>query len=443
MRKMKESGIDWIDTIPENWKVDKFKNGFSFGKGLNITKENLTLTGTKVISYGQIHSKLNKTTGIDDSLYRFVSDDYVETSPAALVSKGDIIFADTSEDYAGIGNCVHIDIDDAIFAGYHTVIAHPEENENSKYLSYLFLTDCWRSQIRSSVSGIKVFSITQKILKQLSIILPPVEEQNKITAFLDDKCARLDDIIAKQNQVIEKLNEYRLSLITEAVTKGLNKDVAMKDSGIDIIGYIPQSWELRKLKSLTKIISKGTTPSTIGKDLLESGNIKFIKAENIQNNQIISYPEFFIDDETNELLKRSQLEESDILFVIAGATIGKTAIITDAFLPANTNQAVSFIRLKDRNNSHYVWYYLQSHYVRNILNQLAVQAAQPNLSMKDMGEFYVPFPDEFERNQIADYLDKKCAAIDDSIAKRQQLIEKLTEYKKSLIFEVVTGKKEV
>lgn len=436
MRKMKESGIDWLDTIPENWKVDKFKNGFSFGKGLNITKENLTLTGTKVISYGQIHSKLNKTTGIDDSLYRFVSDDYVETSPAALVSKGDIIFADTSEDYAGIGNCVHIDIDDTIFAGYHTVIAHPEESENSKYLSYLFLTDCWRSQIRSSVSGIKVFSITQKILKQLSIILPPVEEQNKITAFLDDKCARLDDIIAKQHQVIDKLNEYKSSFVSKAITKGLDSTADLKESNVEWIGEIPKHWTPIKIKYASKIMRGRFNHRPRNDPAYYNGKYPFVQTGDVANaNKYINTYSQTLNDLGYSVSK--EFPKGSICMTIA-ANVGDVAVLN--FTACFPDSVVGFVPC-EKTYWNYLYYALKS--MKKQLLRNAIISTQLNLNIEIIKEEFIPFPPMEEQKQIADYLDKKCAAIDDSIAKRQQLIEKLTEYKKSLIFEVVTGKKEV
>ena len=155
------------------------KNLFSFGKGLPITKENLVKEGIAVISYGQIHFKNNSGTSVKDDLKRFVSESYLETNKSSLVNEFDFIFADTSEDMDGCGNCVYIDKQEKLFAGYHTIILRSLEKSDKKYLAYLFLTDAWRYQIRSRVSGIKVFSITQKILGQVSVIFPPPDEQKK------------------------------------------------------------------------------------------------------------------------------------------------------------------------------------------------------------------------------------------------------------------------
>lgn len=215
---MKDSGIEWIGEVPEHWEIEKFKNYFNLSKGLSITKENLTETGTPVISYGQIHSKINITTGIKNELIRYVSPNYLESDIKCLTKENDLIFADTSEDLDGCGNLVRIDCDSDVFAGYHTIIAKNKIKNDSRYLAYLSLTKEWRSQIRCRVSGIKLFSITQKILKQLTIILPPLTEQQVLADYLDQKCRQIDETIAKKQATIEKLTAYKKSLIYEVVT---------------------------------------------------------------------------------------------------------------------------------------------------------------------------------------------------------------------------------
>lgn len=215
--KMKESGLEWIKIIPEKWKTYKTKEFFCFGKGLPITKADLVKEGEKVISYGQIHSKENIGTATKNELYRYVLDKYLNTNSQSLTNLNDFIFADTSEDLDGCGNCVYIDNKD-IFAGYHTIILKPKKSENTKYLAYLFLTDSWRSQIRCRVSGIKLFSITQKILRETSIIVPNEIEQKQIVTYLDSKCREIDNLIDKKLINIEELERYKKSLIYEYVT---------------------------------------------------------------------------------------------------------------------------------------------------------------------------------------------------------------------------------
>ncbi len=212
------SGIDWIGDIPKGWKVKPFKEIFKTGKGLTFTKADLVKEGIPVISYGQVHSKLNKGTRIEDDLIRFVPEEIAKDGDTSRVHIGDFIFADTSEDLSGCGNCVYIDKEIGVYAGYHSVIAFSKRKEPNTYLAYLFLTDCWRSQIRCRVSGIKVFSVSQAIVKQTTLLLPPIDEQLAIATYLDTKCSEIDALIATKQQKIETLKEYKKSVIYEAVT---------------------------------------------------------------------------------------------------------------------------------------------------------------------------------------------------------------------------------
>lgn len=248
MRKMKDSGVEWIDTIPENWKVVPMKALFSFGKGLPITKDNLTEAGIPVISYGQIHARWNSGVTTHKDLFRFVDAFYLETNAQSLVKKGDFIMADTSEDREGCGNCAYIDTDDVIFAGYHTIILHSLSQSENKYHAYLFLTDSWRSQIRKVVSGVKLFSVSRRILGSCSVIVP--DNASEIVKFLDKQCAGVNALISNVQAQIEKLKAYKQSLITEVVTKGLDPNVPMKDSGVEWIGVVPKHWVIIPSKFL-------------------------------------------------------------------------------------------------------------------------------------------------------------------------------------------------
>ena len=150
--KLVPTGIDWIEEIPEGWTVKPFKELFRTGKGLSFTKADLVKEGVPVISYGQVHSKLNTGTCIIDELIRYVPEDIAKTGLSSKVKVGDFIFADTSEDLSGCGNCVYVDKEVGLYAGYHSVIAFSKRQVSNLYLAYLFLTDCWRSQIRCRVS---------------------------------------------------------------------------------------------------------------------------------------------------------------------------------------------------------------------------------------------------------------------------------------------------
>ena len=214
---MKDSGVEWIEKIPEGWNAVPLKTLFDFGKGLPITKENLVEEGIPVISYGQIHAKWNSGVTIHEELKRFVNKEYLETNPSCLVKKGDFIIADTSEDREGCGNAAYVNTDDTIFAGYHTVVLISKKpNVDNKYLAYLFLTDAWRSQLRKRVSGIKVFSVSRKFLSETSVLIP--DNASKMVELLDEKCSHIDKLISIKQQKIERLNQYKKSIIYEYVT---------------------------------------------------------------------------------------------------------------------------------------------------------------------------------------------------------------------------------
>ena len=210
-----------------------------------------------------------------------------------------------------------------------------------------------------------------------------------------------------------------------------------KDSGVKWIGEIPVGWLVKKIKHISQTISKGTTPSTIGKQVLVEGEIRFLRAENIINNKVVKNPQFFIDEETNNILKRSILVEGDILFVIA-ASIGKVAILHKEFCPANTNQAIAFIRLNNSEMKSYVWYWLTTSKIQEQVILDAVQSAQPNLSMEDLGNFSIPFPPKSEQTQIANYLNTKTQQIDQLIQNKQQKIKLLQEKQTAVINQAVT-----
>lgn len=210
--------IRWDINYPSHWKLQRIRESFSFRKGLSITKANLEESGIPVISYGQIHSKKNSGIGLNDELIRYVNESYLAVNQSAIVKKGDFIFADTSEDIAGCGNCAYVDWDDTIFAGYHSIIAHPNGTVNGKYLAYLFKSSAWRYQIRKTANSVKVYSITQKMLKDAFILIPLAEEQTEIVDYLDDICSRVDAVINKTEAKISNLRDLKVRLVADVVT---------------------------------------------------------------------------------------------------------------------------------------------------------------------------------------------------------------------------------
>lgn len=215
---LRDSGIDWIGQIPAHWEIAPMRSCFSFSKGLTITKANLVEKGIAVLSYGQIHNKINTGVHISEDMIRFVPDSYLESNPECLLQKGDFIFADTSEDIEGSGNCAFNDFDGNIFAGYHTVIARPLNLPYPKYTAYLFQSKSWKEQVHQNVNAVKVYSINRTILRKTSILMPPLDEQQAIVEYLDAKTAKIDSMKADIQRQIGLLKEYKQRIIADAVT---------------------------------------------------------------------------------------------------------------------------------------------------------------------------------------------------------------------------------
>lgn len=433
MRAMKDSGIPWIEEIPENWNVFNIRHLFSFGKGLPITKENLKEKGASVISYGQIHSKLNKGTSIIPELIRYVDDSYLTSNPESLTKKGDFIFADTSEDVLGCGNCVYIDKEITLFAGYHTIILRNKAKECSKYLAYLFSTDAWRKQIRERVTGVKLFSVSQKILRETSIILPPFVEQERIADYLNAECARIDAVMEQTRASIEEHKKLKQSIITEAVTKGIRPNRPMKDSGIEWIGQIPADWNVQRIKTIfglrdernylpldeVNLISLYTDQGVVQHADLEqtTGN----KASNAEGYKKV-YPGDIV---VNIILcwmgaiGRSEYE-------------GVTSPAYDVYIPADTIDS-----------RFYHHYFRTAGFSGDCYKRgKGIMAMRWRTYSDQFRDIPVAVPSIEEQHEILHYLDGKTKAIDALVEKKKTFLSEMDTYKKSLIFEYVTGKKE-
>ena len=254
----KDSGIEWIGKIPAGWEVKRFCHLFSFSHGVHITKSDFREKGVLCVTYGDIHSKGSSELNSNIHGLHSIDPAFLENEQNAKLKKGDFIFADTSEDREGAGNFTYLNSDITIMAGYHTIIAKPQQSESTRFLSYFFDSLGFRSQIRSRVYGVKVFSITKSILKNTKILLPPLAEQEAIAAYLDKKLSEIDTAVSNLQIQVEKLRTYKQQLIAETVTRGLDKTSVYKDSGIEWIGRIPAGWNVVKAKHIfNQRVNKG------------------------------------------------------------------------------------------------------------------------------------------------------------------------------------------
>ena len=422
--KYKPTGIQWLPEIPEHWNIESFGKHFSFGKGLPITKADLTKEGIAVISYGQVHSKLNLGVTLSDSLIRYVSNRWLDTNPQNLLRKCDFVFADTSEDIAGAGNCAFNDYSKPLFAGYHIVIARPTEVENSRYWAYLFQSNCWKSQVQSLVNGVKVYSINKSILKKTAILIPSIAEQEKIVAYLDKRITLIEDCKCQRERELQTLNELKQAEIASVVTRGLNPDVPMKDSGIPWIGQIPDHWELRRFKTVCSLIRE---PSKNGD--------KKIALENIETNtgRLIATDSVFDGEGVH-------FEPGDILF-------GKLRpYLAKVYLAKESAQAVGDFYVF-RSNGSIIPAYLHKLIISapfiGVVNAGTYGTKMPRASWQDISQLNIPLPPIEEQNAIVEYIESKTNKIDTMIEALKAEIDRLTEYKQRLISDVVTGQIDV
>ena len=440
-RGIKNSGVNWITEIPKTWSIINIRSLFSFGKGLPITKEDLKETGVPVISYGQIHSKDNNGITVKKELIRYVDTDFLSKNPDSLVSAGDFIFADTSEDLSGCGNNVYIDTDAYIFSGYHTIILRNKTGKDQRYLAFLFQSDIWRRQIRERVTGVKLFSISQKILRTTSVLVPPTDEQKKIVSFLTAKCKKIDLTIEQTRASIEEYKKLKQAVITHAVTKGIRLDRPMKDSGSSWIGMIPIGWDaiisrfvLDQIGDVDHYMPESVdagVPYVMTGDLKKTlSDIDFESCKKISS----------VDYEA--LSKKIKPSIGDIVFA-RYATIGTVCYVD---IERDCIISYSCVTIKPTRNKLYgkfLYYYLQASTFFEDVSQYINSNTQENVGIEALYNVKVPVPTMAEQYEISDYLDKKTVEIDGLIQKKEQLLSELTEYKKALIFEYVTGKKEV
>lgn len=435
----KDSGVKWLGEIPSHWEVEPFGKHFSFRKGLPITKANLIDSGEAVISYGQIHAKENLGTTLSVSLVRYVSRDYLKSHPQCLLTKDDFVFADTSEDIGGSGNFVYNDFPANIFAGYHTIVAKQSGLYNPSYYAYLFKSECWRNHVRSLVNGVKVYSIGRKQLKSNFLLFPSYKEQDAIVRYLDAATSKIDKAIAMQQKMIDLLNERKQIIIQNAVTKGLDENVEMKDSGVEWIGMIPKHWEISKLKYLIDAPLKyGANEAS---DLIDYSCPRYIRITDIDANGKLK-------EETYRSLPMSKaesylLKKGDLLFARSGATVGKAFLFEEDYAACYAGYLIKAHMDQHKVLPKFVYLYTQTFAYQHWKESIFIQATIQNISGEKYANMQIAIPTIEEQNNIIDMLTPKMQRFDSAISNCQRQITLLQERKQIIINELVTGKVKV
>ena len=417
MSETKPSGTSWIDTIPATWNIERMKNQFIYSKGLNITKADLVDDGVAVISYGQIHAKNNTGTTLSPELLRYISPENIAITDKSLLHKGDIVFADTSEDYDGLGNAVYMDSDNDTYAGYHTIIARPKNIDYSKYFAYLFKSDAWREQLRVRASGIKVFSVTQRMLNDVTLILPEKNAIRPIISYLDDRCSKIDAIIAEAKASIEEYKELKQAVIYEAVTKGLDKNANLVNCKVNSLNKMPETWRIVPVKYLCSMQA--------GKNLI---------SEQIADTGI--YP-VYGGNGLRGYYESYNTEGHRLLIGRQGALCGNIHEVNGKYW---CTEHALVTTVKPIVDTHYLYYLFSA---MNLNQYASNAAAQPGLAASNILNLRTIIPSLDMQKNISRCLDEKVSQLDSLINEKQALIEDLESYKKSLIYEVVTGKRKV
>ena len=429
MREMKDSGIEWIGEIPKEWEISILSTIFKEHKKKNIGLiENNLLS----LSYGRIVRKnLEDNNGLLPTSFETYN----------VIKKGHIVFrlTDLQNDKRSLrtGLCKEKGI---ITSAYVTLA--PIDNVDTAYMHYLFYIYDICKVFYGMGDGVRQ-SITFNDLKALKVIVPPLSVQHRIADYLDDKCGKIDRYIEQQKQVIEKLKAYKQSVITEAVTKGLDPTVPMKDSGVEWIGEIPESWVVVKATRLILSTQNGLTRRDLEKS---NGNI-VLRLRNINSRGEIDYSEVNRIVLSSKEVETYQLIDGDFLFVRVNGSrslVGKCAIYNDISEIVAYNDHIIRVRLNNFcDKNFFKWFLLSDVGKKEIDIHTSTSAGQFTISGDGLRNLNVILPKKEIQREIVVYLNKKCSLIDSAVEKKQALIERLTEYKKSLIYEVVTGKKEV
>lgn len=426
MREMKDSGIEWIGEIPKTWTITILSALFSERKCKNSgLAENNLLS----LSYGNIVRKnIESNEGLLPASFETYN----------IIEPGNIVFrlTDLQNDKRSLrtGLCKERGI---ITSAYVTL--QIRSDDSPRYMHYLFHTYDLCKVFYGMGDGVRQ-GMNYEDLKRLRILRPDQDTQRRIADYLDHKCSQIDTIIARQQQVIEKLKAYKLSVITEAVTKGLNPDVPMKDSRVEWIGEVPGNWTKVKLKNICQFINGDRSSNYPSPNEYVDNGIPFLGADSLCGRYVDVTQSKKITKEKYHSMGGAKIQKGDILYTLRGSTIGKNAIATfDEGTVASSLMVIRPISLIPE----YLLYWLNSEEEFKQRQSYINGSTAPNLSAENVGSFVMFLPPALEQREIADYLDTKCAEIELTMLKKQVLIDQLGNYKKSLIYEVVTGKKEV
>lgn len=414
--EMKDSGDIYIGKIPSNWRLASYRYFADSGMGLTILKEEVTDLGVPIYSATQ-----------DSSIFGYIN------NPKLKLGKGDLVIPARGN---SIGCTTYVEDDVATCT--QTTIYSKVSGINSKYLFYcsIGLKEEWFYYVQTAIPQITVSQVQNN-----KVPLPPLFEQQAIADYLDKSCAKIDEIIAEAKASIDEYKELRLSVLTSATTKGLSDAVKYKDSGSRWVDKIPSNWSKMKIHyiiDMPVIDGPHVSPELVGE------GVDYISANAIVDGKIdFSKRRGYITREySNECRKRYSPQKNDILVVKLGASTGKMAMVGD-YTDFDIWVPIAVVRCKKEVNAKYVYYSMSSKYFKDEIKDGWTFGTQETLGVKTLESLHVFLPSRVEQDEIVRYLDEQLPKYDSLIAEKESLINDLEAYKKSLIYEVVTGKRRV
>lgn len=439
MREMKDSGIEWIGKIPVNWNKQKIKYTLTQRVKKNnpvICKNILSLTAKQgVVPYSEKEGAGGNKPKEDYSSYN-------------LAYPNDIVMNSMNVISGSVGLSKYFGCVSPVYYMFYS------DTNDIRFFNYIFQTSVFQRSLLGLGNGIlmkesdngKFNTVRMRIpMDKLGLEFLPVcslSEQHKIADFLDQKCSEIDALTADIQTQIETLEEYKKSVITEAVTKGLDPNVEMKDSGIQWVDKIPANWKVNKIKYISNSIFKGQGIKKEDVDI--NGDIQCVRYGEIYSKYSNSFNQCFSFVNSNNLSRKQPfIKNGDIIFAITGELIeeiGKNILYTGE-LDCAVGGDIVVVRIDE--DRRFINYALNSSYCQNQKSCNKFKLKVVHISAFEIGNILVLIPPLSIQKAISDFLDLKCAEINQTISEKQQQLDTLAEYKKSMIYEYVTGKKEV
>ena len=431
MIKMKDSGIPWIGQIPEDWEVAKLKNFTKFYSGGTPNVSNQFNYNDNGVSFVTIKDMSNNY--LINKTEKHITKLGIKEKNLKILNKGTVLYSI----YATVGEISELNINATI---NQAILALTNlKNINKTFLKYNLLS--MKDFVISLSNGNTQFNLNTEIVKNFYLTTPSFELQQKIVEILDKKCGQIDKLVRIEENEIEKLKEYKTSLITKVVTKGLDPNAKMKDSDIPWIGQIPYDWEVKRLKYIADIFLKGN--GITKDDVVGEGNTPCVRYGDIYTTYEFKFNECKTRTNKEKFSNLQYFTHGDILFKKTGELveeIGKSVVYMGN---KECLAGGDVVIMKHSQEPVFLGYALESSYVREQKSFGKLKLKVVHISIQDISNLYVALPTKNEQVIIGKYLDEKCEEIDNLIKIKQEKIEKLKEYKKSLIYQYVTGKKEV